>query len=66
MQTTVYLTMEQVDQLHVLHEATNIPVAVYIRQGVDMILNINKPNLALRRMQIIVDERMQKRKNTQP
>ena len=36
--TTIYITPEQLDQLRVLHERTKVPVAVYIREGVDMVL----------------------------
>jgi hypothetical protein len=36
--TTVYITAEQNDALHVLHERTKVPVAVYIREGIDLAL----------------------------
>ncbi len=36
--TTVYITPEQNDQLKVLHERTKVPVAVYIREGIDLVL----------------------------
>lgn len=36
--TTVYLTPEQVRGLKDLHEQTRVPTAVYIREGVDLIL----------------------------
>jgi hypothetical protein len=36
--TTVYLTEEQVYALKELHERTRVPVAEYIRLGIDMIL----------------------------
>jgi predicted DNA-binding protein len=36
--TTVYITPEQNDALHVLHERTKVPVAVYIREGIDLVL----------------------------
>lgn len=36
--TTVYLTPEQVRGLEDLHERTRVPTAVYIREGVDLIL----------------------------
>ena len=36
--TTVYLTREQRDELKRLSEATRVPVAVYIRDGVKMLL----------------------------
>ena len=40
--TTVYLTAEQKDRLKRLHEKTQIPIAVYIREGVDYILRKNE------------------------
>ena len=36
--TTVYITPEQNDRLHTLHERTKVPVAVYIREGIDLVL----------------------------
>ncbi|HEY4016983.1 MAG TPA: ribbon-helix-helix domain-containing protein [Polyangiaceae bacterium] len=36
--TTIYVTPEQSDQLRLLHERTKVPVAVYIREGIDLVL----------------------------
>jgi hypothetical protein len=36
--TTVYITPEQGEQLKLLHERTRVPVAEYIRQGIDLVL----------------------------
>ncbi len=36
--TTIYVTPEQSDQLKLLHERTKVPVAVYIREGIDLVL----------------------------
>ena len=36
--TTVYITPEQSDRLKLLHDRTKVPVAEYIRQGIDMVL----------------------------
>jgi hypothetical protein len=36
--TTIYVTPEQNDQLKLLNSRTKVPVAVYIREGIDMIL----------------------------
>jgi predicted DNA-binding protein len=36
--TTVYITPEQNEQLKALHERTKVPVAEYIRQGIDLVL----------------------------
>jgi hypothetical protein len=37
--TTVYITPEQNEQLKLLHERTKVPVAEYIRQGIDLVLD---------------------------
>jgi hypothetical protein len=36
--TTVYITPEQDKLLKQLHERTRVPVAEYIRQGIDLVL----------------------------
>jgi predicted DNA-binding protein len=36
--TTIYITPEQADRLKLLHERTKVPVAVYIREGIDLVL----------------------------
>jgi hypothetical protein len=36
--TTIYVTAEQNDLLRELHARTKVPVAVYIREGIDMVL----------------------------
>ena len=36
--TTVYITPEQDAQLKALHARTKVPVAEYIRQGIDLVL----------------------------
>ena len=36
--TTIYITPEQNDALKLLNERTKVPVAEYIRQGIDLIL----------------------------
>jgi hypothetical protein len=37
--TTVYITPEQNERLKLLHERTKVPVAEYIRQGIDLVLD---------------------------
>jgi hypothetical protein len=37
--TTIYITPEQADRLKLLHERTKVPIAVYIREGIDMVLD---------------------------
>lgn len=36
--TTVYITPEQNERLKALHGRTKVPVAEYIRQGIDLVL----------------------------
>ena len=36
--TTIYITEDQYRLLKTLHDSTKVPVAEYIRQGIDMIL----------------------------
>lgn len=43
--TTVYLTQPQRERLKLLHQRTKVPVAVYIRQGIDLILAANADKL---------------------
>lgn len=43
--TTIYITPEQNEQLKTLHEQTKVPIAEYIRQGIDMILKKNAHQL---------------------
>ncbi len=43
--TTVYITPEQDAQLKALHERTRVPVAVYIRQGIDLVLDKDRDQL---------------------
>ncbi len=45
--TTVYLTPEQDRQLKELHARTKVPVAEYIRQGIDLILEKHRAAAAL-------------------
>ncbi len=43
--TTVYITREQLSRLKELNERTRVPVAEYIRQGIDMVLEQNADKL---------------------
>ncbi len=36
--TTVYITEEQNEQLKKLNDKTKVPIAEFIRQGIDMVL----------------------------
>ena len=43
--TTIYITPEQNERLKLLHERTKVPVAVYIREGIDLVLDKHKDAL---------------------
>jgi predicted DNA-binding protein len=43
--TTIYITPEQNDLLKQLNQKTKVPVAEYIRQGIDLILEKHKEEL---------------------
>ena len=47
--TTIYITEEQNEQLKRLNDQTKVPVAEYIRQGIDLILERHRPALAPQR-----------------
>jgi hypothetical protein len=36
--TTIYITPEQSERLRLLHERTKVPISVYIREGIDLVL----------------------------
>jgi hypothetical protein len=40
--TTVYITQEQNEKLKLLNQKTKVPVAEYIREGIDMVLERHK------------------------
>ncbi len=43
--TTIYITPEQNELLKLLNQKTKVPVAEFIRQGIDLILEKNKDQL---------------------
>jgi predicted DNA-binding protein len=43
--TTVYITPEQDERLKLLHARTKVPVAEYIRQGIDLVLDKYRADL---------------------
>lgn len=43
--TTIYITPEQNEKLKLLHDKTKVPVAEYIRQGIDLVLERNGDSL---------------------
>ena len=52
--TTVYITPEQNDLLKLLHQRTKVPVAEYIRQGIDLMLERERHNLPGQQLQLEV------------
>lgn len=40
--TTVYITVEQKDKLKALSKKTKVPVAEYIREGIDLVIRKNE------------------------
>ncbi|MFO8072443.1 MAG: ribbon-helix-helix domain-containing protein [Polyangia bacterium] len=43
--TTIYITEKQEQKLKELSKRTKVPVAVYIREGIDMVLERYQDNL---------------------
>jgi predicted DNA-binding protein len=43
--TTIYITPEQSELLKQLHDKTKVPVAEYIRQGIDLVLEKQRHQL---------------------
>jgi Ribbon-helix-helix domain len=43
--TTIYITPEQNESLKLLHERTKVPIAVYIREGIDLVLKEHQSEL---------------------
>ena len=43
--TTIYITPEQNDRLKLLNERTKVPIAVYIREGIDMVVDKHQDQL---------------------
>jgi hypothetical protein len=43
--TTVYITPEQNELLKLLHNKTKVPVAEYVRQGIDLVLEKERAHL---------------------
>ncbi|MCL2012044.1 MAG: ribbon-helix-helix domain-containing protein [Cystobacterineae bacterium] len=45
MSTTIYITAEQSELLKLLNQKTKVPIAEYIRQGIDLVLEKYKTQL---------------------
>ncbi len=43
--TTIYITPEQNERLKLLNQRTHVPIAVYIREGIDMVLEKHQDEL---------------------
>lgn len=43
--TTIYITPEQNERLKQLNQRTKVPIAVYIREGIDMVLEKHRHEL---------------------
>ena len=43
--TIIYITPEQNEQLKLLNQKTRVPVAEYIRQGIDLVLEKQRDHL---------------------
>ncbi len=51
--TTVYITQEQSEKLKLLNEQTKVPVAEYIREGIDMVLQKYENQLPGHQMSLV-------------
>ena len=58
--TTVYVTEDQLNLLKLLSDRTKVPVAAYIREGIDLILKRHEKDLPGRQL-TLVDEEEDKR-----
>lgn len=43
--TTIYITEEQNQQLKILNQKTKVPIAEYIREGIDLVLKLHRGHL---------------------
>ena len=43
--TTIYIEPEQLEQLKLLNERTKVPMAEYIREGIDLVLSKHQDKL---------------------
>ncbi len=43
--TTVYITQEKKNLLKLLNKKTKVPIAEYIREGIDLVLEVHKHQL---------------------
>jgi predicted DNA-binding protein len=57
--TTIYITPEQDEKLKLLNRKTKVPIAEYIRQGIDLILEQHKEQLPGQQELFAFDRRTQ-------
>jgi len=55
--TTIYITPEQDEKLKLLNRKTKVPIAEYIRQGIDLILEQHKEQLPGQQELFLFDRR---------
>jgi hypothetical protein len=58
--TTIYITEEQNEALKRLNEQTKVPVAEYIRQGIDLILARHQEQMGAQR-QLVFDDLLRRK-----
>lgn len=63
--TTIYITEEQNEALKRLNEQTKVPVAEYIRQGIDLIL-ARHSELAGAQRQLVFDDLLRRKQDAAP
>lgn len=54
--TTIYITPEQSEKLKLLNERTQVPIAVYIREGIDLVLKKHSKDLPGQILLVPLDE----------
>lgn len=62
--TTVYITHEQNNCLKILNQKTKVPIAEFIREGIDLVLERHK-NLLPGQMMLIQEENAPKSRRNQ-
>jgi hypothetical protein len=63
--TTIYITEEQNEALKRLNEHTKVPVAEYIRQGIDLILARHQELMNPQR-QLVFDDLLRRKEGASP
>lgn len=63
--TTIYITEEQNEALKRLNEHTKVPVAEYIRQGIDLILARHQEQMNPQR-QLVFDDLLRRKEGASP